>query len=238
MDRALLEECIAEGLSLAEIGQRVDRHESTVAYWMDKHGLRAVNCDRHDARGSLSREDLEKLVLTGASIAEIADKLDRSKATIRHWLVRYGLSTHRTAGRRASAAARDARGAGLSEVPLACPRHGLATHVREGRGYFRCRQCRQEAVVRRRRKVKEILVAEAGGCCQLCGYGRCPAALQFHHVDPETKQFGIAEAGMARSLDRLRIEVRKCVLLCSNCHAEVERGVSSLSGIAQMGDPG
>jgi transposase len=232
MDRVSLEALLGDGLSLAEIGRRLGRHESTVAYWVAKYSLRAVNRDRHGARGGLSREDLEKLVMEGASTAGIAEQLDRSKATIRHWLSRYGLSTQRAASRSPSAVAPDECDVGLSEVSLACPRHGQAMHVRERRGYFRCRRCRQEAVVRRRRRVKEILVAEAGGCCRLCGYDRCPAALQFHHVDPKTKQFGVAKAGMGRSLERLRVEVRKCVLLCSNCHAEVERGVSSVSGIA------
>lgn len=41
MDQAVLETMLEEGLSLAEIGRRVGRHESTVAYWVDKHRLRA-----------------------------------------------------------------------------------------------------------------------------------------------------------------------------------------------------
>jgi hypothetical protein len=81
-------------------------------------------------------------------------------------------------------------------------------------------------VSRRRRKVKAILVAEAGGRCALCGYGRCIGALAFHHVDPEVKSFGLAEGGLAHSLVRARGEVAKCVLLCANCHAEVEAGLA------------
>jgi len=77
------------------------------------------------------------------------------------------------------------------------------------------------------------LVQEAGGCCALCGYDRSVVALEFHHIDPRSKEFGVAEGGMGRSIARLRAEVRKCVLLCSNCHAEVEAGVRSISGVAQ-----
>lgn len=79
--------------------------------------------------------------------------------------------------------------------------------------------------MRRRRKAKEILVAEAGGTCSLCGYSRCAAALHFHHLDPATKRFGLAEGGWSRSIEALREEARKCVLLCSNCHAEVEAAI-------------
>src|SRR5215207_2786150 len=55
-----------------------------------------------------------------------------------------------------------------------------------------------------------------------------PAALHFHHVDPEQKSFGLARRGITRSIDILRAEIRKCVLLCSNCHAEVEAGATRL----------
>jgi hypothetical protein len=34
--------------------------------------------------------------------------------------------------------------------------------------------------------------------------------------------------GVARSLEKARAEPRKCVLLCANCHAEVEAGVLGL----------
>jgi hypothetical protein len=238
MDRASLEQMLEQGLSLAAIGRQSGLHESTVGYWVRKHGLQAANRGKHASRGGIPRDELETLVGSGASIAQIAESVGRSKAAVRHWLAKYGLRTAGGIGRRSPDASREAREAGLTEVSLDCPRHGTAGHVRDSRGYFRCRRCRQEAVVRRRRRVKEILVAEAGGCCRLCGYDRCRAALQFHHLDPSAKQFGVAENGMARSIERLRAEVRKCVLLCSNCHAEVESGISSISGVAQRDDPG
>lgn len=72
-----------------------------------------------------------------------------------------------------------------------------------------------------------MLVAEAGGRCAICGYDRHVAALEFHHLDPNAKEFGLAQRG-AHSIDRLRDEIGKCVLLCSNCHAEVEAGFVEL----------
>jgi transposase len=238
MDRAALERMLGEGLSLAEIGRRVGRHESTVAYWADEHGLRANHHERHAARGDVERDSLEVLVGEGMSIAQIAAELDRSKAAVRHWLRKYGLRTNRSAGSRPREASAAARASGVTEVVLDCPRHGAENHVRDARGYFRCRVCRQQAVLRRRRLVKRTLVEEAGGCCRLCGYSRSIAGLHFHHVDPQKKEFGMAEGGMARSIARLRVEARKCILLCSNCHAEVEAGISSVSGMVQVDDPG
>jgi hypothetical protein len=53
-------------------------------------------------------------------------------------------------------------------------------------------------------------------------------ALYFHHVNPAEKRIEINAKGIALSLEKLRTEAQKCVLLCSNCHAEVEDGIASL----------
>jgi hypothetical protein len=83
-------------------------------------------------------------------------------------------------------------------------------------------------VHRRRREVKRVLVDEAGGQCVLCGYRASLAGLHFHHVDPADKAFALSRQGVTRSLDAARAEARKCALLCSNCHAEVEAGTARL----------
>ena len=222
MERDLLEAMLDEGLSLASIGQRIGRHESTVAYWLDRYGLRAGAADKHAARGALGRTDLETMVGEGLTIEEIAKRVDRSKTTVRHWLKRYELRTVNRRGRRMKPALLDARDAGVRELVNECPVHGATGYVLDGRGYYRCRRCRAEAVTRRRRKMKQVLVAEAGGECRLCGYAGSMGALEFHHLDPAEKRFELNARGVAWSLDTLRAEARKCVLLCSNCHAEVE----------------
>lgn len=221
MDRGELEDMLSQGMSLAEIGRRVGRHESTVAYWVEKHGLRASGSERHAAKGALSRVELAELIDAGMSTSQIAEALERSKTTVRHWLREYGLLTEWGNRRRAS-------GDGQVELTLECLRHGTTTFRRRNKGGYRCSKCRAEAVSRRRRKVKRILVEEAGGACRVCGYDRCVAALEFHHLEPTDKRFSLSHRGVARSLARARAEARKCVLLCSNCHAEVESGVTRI----------
>ena len=61
-----------------------------------------------------------------------------------------------------------------------------------------------------------------------CGYDRSMAGLHFHHLEPADKAFALSGRGMALSLEAARAEAAKCVLLCSNCHAEVEAGLASL----------
>jgi cytochrome c553 len=72
--------------------------------------------------------------------------------------------------------------------------------------------------------VRRILVAEGGGCCQVCGYDRSILNLCFHHVDPATKSFAMTIAS-GKSLDAYREEAKKCVLVCANCHGEIESGL-------------
>ena len=228
MDRESLKLLLAQGLSVERIAQRFGKHPSTVAYWMKKHGLEAPRRGKHASKGGLEREQLEALVLAGLTIAEIAATLDRSKSTVRFWLGRYGLETTHRGGRQRRAAVRAAKDAGILTIRLVCPHHGETEFCLEGRGAYRCKRCRSEAVSRRRRRVKSALVAEAGGRCRICGYDRHVAALHFHHVDPGLKRMAVSAGGIAYSIDTLREEAKKCVLLCSNCHAELESGATKL----------
>lgn len=226
MDRDHLEAWLDEGLSLPQIGAIVNRDPSTVGYWVQKHGLAANGRDKYAPRGGLTREQLEPLVERGATLAYMAAAVDRSIRTVRYWIEKHGLEHPRVVRRRQ---VDRARANGDRAFTGRCARHGETTFVIENSGRARCRRCRMERVVEWRRRKKAILVAEAGGRCQLCGYDRCPAALEFHHLDPRSKSFGISLRGVTRSLDECRAEAAKCVLLCANCHAEVEAGVASLS---------
>jgi hypothetical protein len=69
--------------------------------------------------------------------------------------------------------------------------------------------------------VKQKLVDFKGGKCEKCGYAKCLNALQFHHLDPKQKKFGLDKNSILRnSWDLILIELEKCELLCANCHAE------------------
>jgi hypothetical protein len=86
--------------------------------------------------------------------------------------------------------------------------------------HLRRKRRRVESWVRylrkRRRTLKERLVADRGGKCENCGYALSPAVLEFHHRDPTTKEFQIGNINA--SWARLLAEAEKCDLLCANCH--------------------
>jgi ribosomal protein S27AE len=231
MDPDLLKRCIDQGMSLPQIGELVNRDPSTVGYWVQKYGLVANGRDKYAPRGGLTREQLEPLVQAGDTLDEIARALDRSVPTVRYWLGRYGLKTTGRAGRRPRVSKAEVDAAlreGGRTLVTACARHGETIFVIENSGRLRCGKCRLERVAEWRRRAKRRLVREAGGRCQLCGYDRCMAALEFHHLDPTKKSFELSLRGVTRSFKELRQEATKCALLCANCHAEVEVGYSTV----------
>jgi hypothetical protein len=157
----------------------------------------------------------------------MARQLDRSISTVRHWLKRYDLAPEERRRRRPAFERADREG--LHQVEAECRRHGLVHFVRRPDGGWRCGRCRSEQVSNWRRRVKQRLVDEAGGKRVLCGYDRYQGALQFHHLNPQGKEFTISRNGATRSFAEVRCEAAKCILLCANCHAEVEGGVATLT---------
>lgn len=71
----------------------------------------------------------------------------------------------------------------------------------------------------RRRTMKARAVAYKGGKCEECGYSKCIQAMEFHHPDPQAKDFHISDS--AYGWARIRREIDKCQLLCCRCHREV-----------------
>ena len=77
-----------------------------------------------------------------------------------------------------------------------------------------------------RNRTKARLVEAFGSKCGICGYDRCHNALHFHHLNPSEKKFGISSR--IRIWDDIVIEVRKCIMVCSNCHVEIHQGITEI----------
>ena len=108
----------------------------------------------------------------------------------------------------------------------------------EKRTYQERRKYLLKAVQRRREKVRLMAVEYKGGRCQVCGYDRCTEALEFHHLDPTEKDFGISHKGYTRSWEKVKEEVDKCILPCANCHREFHAGMLQLPQVTVVEKPG
>lgn len=84
-----------------------------------------------------------------------------------------------------------------------------------------CKICTTIQTTERQRKFKEFCVNYKGGACELCGYKKCLAALEFHHKDPSKKDFVISKSRLKKMNEETMNELNKCQLVCANCHREI-----------------
>lgn len=111
-----------------------------------------------------------------------------------------------------------------------CPTHGLTKYIFvKSENRKRCVKCRSFRTAKRRKAVRIEIVRRCGGACSICGYNRCLDALEFHHIDPETKSFGLSR-GRTRSVENMMKEAKKCILVCANYHREIESDLLLLGG--------
>src|SRR3954452_16104160 len=93
MEADWLRSRLESGRSIESIAREAGKAASTVGYWVNKHGLMSHHAARHAPKGAIEEAALRALVEQGLSVRRIAGELDRSPATVRHWLSRYGLAT-------------------------------------------------------------------------------------------------------------------------------------------------
>lgn len=71
---------------------------------------------------------------------------------------------------------------------------------------------------RRQRNLAFIRRVKTFYGCSECGYKGHPSALQFDHLDRSQKSFELSR-GHLRAMGQVKEEIRKCRILCANCHA-------------------
>ena len=98
----------------------------------------------------------------------------------------------------------------------------------ENRSYSSRAEYLKKAVANRRKTLKAKALEYKGNKCIFCSYRQYEGALEFHHKDPLTKSFGIGQKGYTRSWQKVKDELDKCILVCSNCHKEVHAGIRSI----------
>ena len=90
-----------------------------------------------------------------------------------------------------------------------------------------CKKCnnKDKHSLLKRRKIE--IIQKFGNKCSICGYNKNIAALEFHHIDPNEKEFHFGNA-KTTNLDKLLLEMDKCILVCANCHREIHYPNESL----------
>ena len=151
----------------------------------------------------MDKEILKKQINKGYSTRKIAESLEKSNRAVRYWLHKHGLETHLSHGK-----------------PHLCKNCGETDsnnfyHDRK----TECKRCFNQRTGDGSRKKRIKAIELAGGSCKHCGYDKCSSALEFHHIDPSSKDANFR--GMRSwTFEKIKKELDNCVLLCANCHRE------------------
>ena len=78
-----------------------------------------------------------------------------------------------------------------------------------------------------RKNRKELMLKGFGGKCQICGYNKCNSALEFHHINPEEKDFTFSNTLLIQ-WEKVKEELKKCICVCANCHREIHEGLINI----------
>lgn len=80
-----------------------------------------------------------------------------------------------------------------------------------------------------RKNTKTKIINIFGGGCGICGYNRCNSSLALHHLNPDEKEYGLGQfMAHPRKWEIIKEELKKCILVCHNCHGEIHEGLITI----------
>ena len=101
-----------------------------------------------------------------------------------------------------------------------------------GHAWFCSEKCRIESKrikynIQNNKRMSALAELKLKTGCARCGYKICAASLDYHHIDPKQKASKRMLNGSSfwPSSQRMKDELKKCILLCKNCHGEVHHGI-------------
>ncbi len=163
----------------------------------------------------MEKEYLKSLVDKKMTTRQIATELNKSQTTVVYWLKKFELETFRTQTEfRICPKCREEKV--LEEFYNRRGRVGASVY---------CKSCTGEQTKDRQKDFKQKCIEYKGGSCRCCGYNKCNSALEFHHIDPNEKEFEIKKSTSRSFNESIKIELDKCILVCANCHREIHAGL-------------
>ena len=143
---------------------------------------------------------LRKIYPTNTPIREISKKINRSIRSIRHKASRMNLSR--------------------PNIPVNKPKDINHRKKYDKRYYKNNKKKIYKNKRKRIQNCKKELIKILGDGCKICGYEKCIAALEFHHKGSK-KEGHVTEIIRNFSKQKALKEIKKCILLCANCHREL-----------------
>lgn len=168
----------------------------------------------------MDKKILIKFIEEGKSFNMISKETKKSLSTIRYWANKYGIkSTFNPFSENKQKNYSDFRYCPSCEQD--CPIDNFYNRRGKKNSSVYCKDCTKKQTTERMRKLKEKMVQYKGGKCERCDYNKYYGALEFHHLDPYSKDFSPSSLKKYTFDDRVKKELDKCILLCANCHREI-----------------
>lgn len=152
---------------------------------------------------------------------QISTLVGKSQTTVRYWLKKYNIKTNHLS-------IKNHVKSNIIPLTFYCSKckttKDLADfYPRKERSnpYSYCKSCAITIAFTKTQQFKLKCLEYKGSSCSRCGYNKYIGALEFHHVDPTQKDFGIGQISLRKFNDAIKKELDKCIVLCSNCHKEV-----------------
>ena len=156
----------------------------------------------------MEKELLKKLLSQEKTLSQISEITGKGKTTIRYWIAQHQLERTKNTNCEVCQALLTGKQRNFCSVKCRMKTTNFKHQV------YTCQQARG---LERKKQLIEI----AGGECCDCGYKKNISALEFHHLNPKEKSFGIdLRKCSCAKWESLVEEVKKCVLICANCHRE------------------
>lgn len=162
----------------------------------------------------MEKQNLEPLILAGYSLNQISKESGMSLINIRYWLKKFDLKLKR-----------GARGKKPKDFsfPRKCACGETDPNLFYGNKTTICAKCHCKSTLSKGQDNRKYMLAVLGGQCINCGFDKWKASLDIHHLDPSKKDVAFSVARYW-SKDKIDKELKKCVLLCRNCHAAHHSG--------------
>ena len=170
----------------------------------------------------MNEQLLKQLVDKKLSLREISEETGKSYTSIRYWLKKFGLKTEIEKYNKGGHANKTKSWRKQDSCEKCGETDPDRFYKRRNRNtnYSRCKTCHNKEQIERYRDYKKKAVEYKGGKCECCGYNKCMAALDFHHVDSSEKDSNWKKM-RAWKFEKVKKELDKCRLVCRNCHAEI-----------------
>ena len=168
----------------------------------------------------MKKEFLLEKLNQGMSLNQISSETNKSLTSIRHWMKKYSIPSPNKSFKDVGK-----KDYGETRFCPRCEKNCSTSDFYNRRGKENssvyCKKCTNLQTVERQRNFKKQMVDYKGGKCVKCGYDKCISALEFHHLNPNEKEFTLSHLKNYRFDEIIMNELDKCDLVCANCHREI-----------------